>query len=245
MSDLEYVKMLEVPVSSSEVVFKPIKVKKKDVKKRLIEKVNGETEGANAVKVKGDKRLLKYLKVKKVKREKPPKQEPVVEIKNGGFDIVSMQVVTIFVLIVGIILTNVFFENSGMNRLLRSAFNNEEASISKEYTDFAALSPSKSGSVSYKDGVMTVLTGSVYSPCDGIVQSVVTLDDGGFVVTVSHSDSFSSVISGLESVYVGEGETVYSTIPVGYSVGESNVSMFNNDAILTSYVISDDRIEWI
>ena len=245
MSDLEYVKMLEVPVSSSEVIFKPIKVKKKDVKKRVIEKVNGETDKESAARNKEKKNLFKFLKVKRVKREKLPRQEPSVEIKNGGFDIVSMQVVTIFMLIVGIILTNIFFENSGMNRLMRSAFNNEEASLNKEYSDFTALSPSKSGDVSLQDGVMTVLKGSVYSPCDGMVESVVLADNGGYVVTISHSDSFSTVISGLESVYASVGESVYSTIPVGFSAGESNVSMFSNDAILTSYVISNDRIEWI
>ena len=244
MSDLEYVKMLEVPVNSSEVIFKPTKKNKKDVKKRVIEKVNGEE---NAKKTEGkvlEKKQIKLFKTKKVKKEKPQKYEGSVEIKNSGFDIVSMQVVTIFVLIVGIILTNIFFENSGMNRLMRSAFNEESAVIEKEYTEFTALLPSKNGEVLLSDGVMTVSSGSVYSPCDGVVESVME-EDGKYVVTVLHSDSFSSVISGLESVYVGVGDTVYPSIPVGFSANPSSVSMFSDDAILTSYILSEDKIQWL
>ncbi|MBQ3234897.1 MAG: hypothetical protein IJA97_01930 [Clostridia bacterium] len=242
MSELEYVKMLEVPVNSSEVIFKQSKGKKKDVKKRVIEKVNGEGE-KDQTSEKAKKGLRLSFK-KKPKKEKSKKEEGSVEIKNGGFDIVSMQVVTIFVLIVGIILTNIFFENSGMNRLMRSALSDESTAIEKQYSEFTALSPSKSSSVSLVDGVMTVESGSVYSPCDGVVESVVS-SDSGYVVTVCHSDSFLSVISGLESVYVSAGDTVYPSIPVGYSEGQSNVSMFSDDAILTSYIITDERIEWL
>lgn len=241
MSDLEYVKMLEMPVQSSDVVFKPVKKGKKDVKKRVIDKVNLQTEKPEKTEKNG---LLKRLQKAFPKKQKPEKTESSVEIKNGGFDIVSMQVVTIFVLIVGIILTNIFIENSGLNRLMRSVFGSEDVSVQRSYTEFSALSPSKSSTVSLDGGVMTVLNGSVYSPCDGVVESV-TEQDGKFVLTVSHSDSFTSVISGLETVYLSANDKVYSSIPVGYSNGEAFVSMFDGDAILTSYVLDDDKIVWM
>ena len=40
MNDMEYLKMLEIPVNSSEVTFKPTRKTKKDVKKQVIQKVN-------------------------------------------------------------------------------------------------------------------------------------------------------------------------------------------------------------
>ena len=240
MNELEYVKMLEVPVSSSGVEFKPFKKRKKDVKKKVIDKVNLE-----AVSEKPQKKSIKDTFTKFfAKKEKPEKTESSVEIQKSGFDIVSMQVVTIFVLIVGIILTNIFIENSGINRLMRSVFASDDKVIEKTYTEFDALSPSKSSTVSLDGGVMTVSKGCVYSPCDGVVESVLN-SDGKYVLTVLHSDSFTSVISNLDAVYLSVGETVYSNIPVGYSGDTAYVSMFNDDAILTSYVIDEDRIVWM
>lgn len=242
MEDLEYVKMLEVPVQSSGVEFKPIKKGKKDVKKKVIDKVNLQTE--TKVVDKEKKNAKKILSKLFTKKEKPVREQSSVEIQKSGFDIVSMQVVTIFVLIVGIILTNIFIENSGLNRLMRSVFSSNDSMIQKTYSEFDALSPSKSSAVSLDGGVMTVSNGSVYSPCSGVVSSV-TKDGDLFVVTVSHSDSFLSVISGLECVYLSVGDTVYTSIPVGYTSGEAFVSMFSGDAILTSYTISDDKIVWM
>lgn len=245
MSELEYVKMVEVPISSSDVTFKPVPRKKKDVKKKVIDKVNGEKTDSLKTESKAEnKKLFSLPARRKVKKVKPQVEDSSVEIKNNGFDIVSMQVVTIFVLIVGIILTNIFFENSGMNRLMRSVFNKEEVTIQKTYSEFTALSPSKTSDVTLSDGVMTIAKGSIYSPCDGVIENVYN-DNGLYVVTVSHSDSFSSVISGLEHVYASVGDTVYPSVPVGYSDSEVSVSMFNNDAILTSYTLTDERIQWL
>ncbi|MBE5743129.1 MAG: M23 family metallopeptidase [Clostridiales bacterium] len=243
MNELEYAKMLEVPISSSSVEFKPTPRRKKDVKKQIINKVNNQTETTAQNPKKSIKDFFKKLQVKKPKVKKV-QTESSVEITKGGFDVISMQVVAIFVLVVGIILTNIFFENSGMNNLMRAVFSKNEEVIEKHYTEFTALSPSKNGQVTLQDGVMTVSAGSVYSPCDGTIESV-SKDGDFYVVTVSHSDSFTSVISGLESVYLSVGETVYSNVPVGYSSGITNVSMFSNDAILTGYEINDNKIVWL
>ncbi|MBR3804844.1 MAG: hypothetical protein IKJ14_05835 [Clostridia bacterium] len=252
MNDMEYLKMLEIPVNSSEVTFKPTRKTKKDVKKQVIQKVNLQSCETVENQKPERKSILKSLKEKnffksktpKVKRVKQEKPKSSVEIKNTGFDVVSMQVVTIFVLIVGIILTNIFVDNSGINRLMRSVFAKNDAKIERSYSDFTALSPTKSGNVSLSDGVMTISKGSVYSPCDGVVESL-TEEDGKYILTVSHSDSFSSVISGLESVYLSVGDNVYSTIPVGYSEQTAYVSMFDNDSILTGYTVDDDKIVWL
>ncbi len=261
MSEFDYVKMLEIPVNSCDVVVKPVKKRKKDVKKQVIEKVNGEAvaeslENSSVTISKNATKKSKKLnnKVDGVKAEKlkskQKKQKPVydgddsVQIKNSGFDIVSVQVVAIFVLIVGIILTNIFWEDSGINNLMRTVFK-EEATVSDvSYTSFTANLPSKTDDVALENGVMTVSAGSVYSPCDGVVKSVAEAD-GVYTVTIKHSESFSTVVSGLEDVYVAVNEKVYSNIPLGYSEGESSVSMFDGDAILTAYVLSDSQIVWL
>ena len=252
MSDFDYVKMLEIPVNSCDVVVKPLKKRKKDVKKQVIEKVNGEVvaksyENSLAEKPKKQKKHAETIKAKKVKIKK---QKPIVEdnssvsIKNTGFDIVSVQVVAIFVLIVGIILTNIFWEDSGINNLMKSVFKEQDSVVDISYTSFTANLPSKTEGVVLENGVMTISSGSVYSPCDGVVESV-TESGGAYTVTIKHSESFSTVISGLESVYVSLSDKVYSNIPLGYSDGETAVSMFDGDVILTSYVLSDSQIVWL
>ena len=259
MSEFDYVKMLEIPVNSCDVVVKPFKKRKKDVKKQVIEKVNGDaldktvedssvatTKPATQKSKKQSKKanVIKAEKIKK-KKVKPAREEnESVSIKNTGFDIVSVQVVAIFVLIVGIILTNIFWEDSGINNLMKSVFKEQGEVVDVSYTSFTANLPSKTDNVVLDNGVMTISAGSVYSPCDGVVESVTDVD-GLYTVTIKHSESFSTVISGLESVYVSLNEKVYSNIPLGYSKGETAVSMFDGDVILTSYVLSDSQIVWL
>ena len=234
MKELDYVSMLEIPVNSCDVIYKPSKRKKKDVKKQVIEKVN---EGASA-------HLKKPIKVKKLKEKKVYNEDSSVEIKSSGFDIVSAQVVTIFILVISIIITNIFWEDSGINTLLKGVFNQTENLEDVAYSSFNALAPSRSYEVVLSEGVMTINGGSAYSPCDGVVETI-TENDGLYTVTIKHSESFSTVISGLESVYVDSFDKVYSTIPMGYSNGEIKVSMFDGDVILTGYTITDNQIVWL
>jgi hypothetical protein len=258
MASENYVKMLEIPINSSEVIEKPSKRRKKDVKKRVIEKVN-ETASKETVttsvvnagskqkvkKLRTERPKFKLFKAKEKQIKSKVKQAPKTStVKNVGFDIVSVQVVAIFVLIVAIILTNIFIENSGINNLMRSVFNKTDGVSSLEYSAFSASSPSKSSQVTIDGGVMTVSSGSVYSPCDGVVESV-SESDGKYTITVCHSYSFLTVVSGLESVYVSSGEKVYQNIPVGYSSGESLVTMYSSDVVLTGFILSDNQIVWV
>lgn len=231
MSDVEYCKMLEIPVNSCDIVIKNNKRRKKDVVNKVIKKVNLEN----------DKKENSTLKNKVEKQVRPPKQEAV---KNNKFDIISVQVVAVFALIVGIILTNIFWEDSGMNNLLKQVFATRPTTNDAVYTSFDAVSPSKTQEVILENGVMKVASGSIYSPCDGVVESV-SNDNGSYSLTIKHSDSFSTVISGLSLCYASVGENVYSTIPIGFSEGEMSVCMFDSDAILTSFTLNGDDIVWI
>ena len=185
MSEFDYVKMLEIPVNSCDVVVKPFKKRKKDVKKQVIEKVNGDAldktveDGSVATtkpatqKSKKQSKKVNVVKAEKIKKKKvkPAREEnESVSIKNSGFDIVSVQVVAIFVLIVGIILTNIFWEDSGINNLMKSVFKEQSEVVDVSYTSFTANLPSKTDNVVLDNGVMTISAGSVYSPCDGVVE---------------------------------------------------------------------------
>ena len=247
MSDMEYCKLLEMPVGTCDVVIKPSKKKKKNVVEEVIEKVNADSVQKSQVEPK--KRKANFGKPA-VKKKREPKKAVVVEkeqsvsVKKAGFDVISVQVVAIFALIVGIILTNIFWEDSGMNNLLRDVLGTSSGLSNASYTTFSATSPSKSDSVVLENGVMKFSSGSAYSPCDGIVKSV-SESNGVYTITVSHSDSFTTVLSGLEYCYANEGDEVYKNIPVGYSSCEIMVSMFDSDSILTSYLLDGENIVWL
>ncbi len=240
MSDMEYLKMLEVPVNSCDVVIKPSKRKRKNVVDEVIDKVNNTNE------TKPKRRAPKLKNYNKQVKEVTAtnKESETVSVKSSKFDIISVQVVAIFTLIVGIILTNIFWEDSGMNNLMRQVFGNTTVKNTATYSSFSPLSPSKTEDVVLQDGVMIIPSGSVYSPCDGVVENI-SENDGVYTVTIKHSDSFSTVISGIELCYLSKNENVFSNVPVGYSSKEINVSMFDNNVTITSYIISENEILWL
>ncbi len=242
MSDMEYCKMIDIPVDSCNVVIKQSK-KKRTVVDKVIDKVNGSEEKVEKSKHRTPK-LQKVKKPKKVKVDHPNNLTETVSVKNSKFDIISVQVVAIFVLVVGIILTNIFWEDSGMNNLMRQVFGSSLEKNHAEYSTFSATSPSKNQEVSLENGVMTIACGSVYSPCDGVVSSI-TENDGTYTVKVKHSESFTTVLSGLELCYLIEGDNVYGNVPLGYSSKEINVSMFSSDTAITNYTLSGTEIIWL
>ena len=63
MSDLEYCKMLEVPINSCDVVIKPSKRKKRNVVDEVIEQVNSENQTGIE-----EPKKVKKLKLKHKKR---------------------------------------------------------------------------------------------------------------------------------------------------------------------------------
>ena len=189
---------------------------------------------------------IKIVKEKKpkVKKANIQKEKNEESVGNRKFDIVSVQITAIFVLVVAILLTNIFWEDSGMNNLIRSVFKGGEVENNLEYTAFSASAPSKNQLVSVSNGVMTINSGSAYSPCDGQVESV-SQEGDVFVMTVRHSSSFTSVFSGLEFCYVEVGDNVYSSIPLGYSSSPIKVSMYDDNLLLINYNITGDNIVWL
>ena len=225
--------MLGMEVSSCDVYVKPKKTrKKKELKDDVIKKVN-EPEVANAefgefgtdipVRSNGEKK------------------------KKFRFDVVYAEGVAVFLLAVTILLTNIFWENSGMNRLFKSAFGDGQTvqADTRTNVNFNAQSPSGEMEVTLDKGVMVFSgKGSLYPVCDGKVASVVE-EDGKYTITLKHSDVFKTVISGVDFVYADQGDDVFKYVPVCYvNGGDAKVSMYNKDVLVTNYAVEGGSIVW-
>ena len=230
---MEYAEMLGMEVSSCDVYVKPKKTrKKKELKDDVIKKVN-EPEVANAefgefgtdipVRSNGEKK------------------------KKFRFDVVYAEGVAVFLLAVTILLTNIFWENSGMNRLFKSAFGDGQTvqTDTRTNVNFNAQSPSGEMEVTLDKGVMVFRgKGSLYPVCDGKVASVVE-EDGKYTITLKHSDVFKTVISGVDFVYADQGDEVFKYVPVCYvNGGDAKVSMYNKDVLVTNYAVEGGSIVW-
>lgn len=230
---MEYAEMLGMEVSSCDVYVKPKKTrKKKELKDDVIKKVN-EPEVANAefgefgtdipVRSNGEKK------------------------KKFRFDVVYAEGVAVFLLAVTILLTNIFWENSGMNRLFKSAFGDGQTvqTDTRTNVNFNAQSPSGEMEVTLDKGVMVFSgKGSLYPVCDGKVASVVE-EDGKYTITLKHSDVFKTVISGVDFVYADQGDDVFKYVPLCYvNGGDAKVSMYNKDVLVTNYAVEGGSIVW-
>ncbi len=230
MSDsLEYAKMTEIPVSSCEITVQP--EGKGDVKKKVIKKTNTKLSSFE----KKQKRGWLFKKEGKNK-----------ETTTKGFNVIHAQVIAIFVLVISILLTNIFWEDSGINVFLRGVFNKEQT-VSLEYTEFEASSPFADREVSLTDGYLTASgEGAVYAPAYGEITALNQNADGAWEMTINHSDTFKTVISGLTYPYYEVGYSVYSTSPIGYSDGASaiTVGMYDNEVLITDYSLESGNIVW-
>lgn len=257
----EYAEMLRTMASSCDVVVKPAKRarKKKDVKEEIVTKVNdevaaSEVKAADELPFKeeafGEEEIIERPKKRFsfFGKKKTETTEKSAEKKGRfKFDIVYAEGIAAFALVVAILLTNIFWENSGMNTFFKKAFSPAQVTTdARSYNSFNAQSPSSSLDGKVEDGVMTFSgKGALYPVCDGKVSSVKQSDDGKYEITIAHSGSFKTVISGVDYSYCDENEEVFKYIPVCYlNGGEAKVYMYNDDALVTNYVLENGSIIW-
>ena len=230
---LDYAEMLGLEVSSCDVTIKPKKTKrKKDVIGDVIKKVNEPERETN---FDDDYQTIEIPEKTNKKKEKKFK-----------FDLVYAEGVAVFLLVVTILLTNIFWENSGINRIFKNAFGTAATVADMRVnTSFNAKAPSGELDVKVEEGVMEYSgKGSLYPVCDGKVVSVVE-EDGKYTVTLKHSDVFKSVISGVDFVYADKGDDVFKYVPVCFvNGGTAKVYMYNSDVLVTNYIIEGGSIIW-
>lgn len=257
----EYAEMLRTMASSCDVVVKPAKRarKKKDVKEEIVTKVNdevaaSEVKAADELPFKeeafGEEEIIERPKKRFSffgKKKTETTEKPAEKKGRFKFDIVYAEGIAAFALVVAILLTNIFWENSGMNTFFKKAFSPAQVTTdARSYNSFNAQSPSSSLDGKVEDGVMTFSgKGALYPVCDGKVSSVKQSDDGKYEITIAHSGSFKTVISGVDYSYCNENEEVFKYIPVCYlNGGEAKVYMYNDDALVTNYVLENGSIIW-
>ena len=245
MSDvLEYAQMSEIPVSSCEISIENTSRNKKDTKRKVINKVNKNLNGEENLKptlLAKIKKIFTFKGRKNKQKTLNTKQENTIK---KGFDIVSAQIVTIFVLLISILLTNVFWEDSAINVFFKNMFNREKEVV-LNYNDFNPTLANNEFEVALTDGVITFNgEGTVYAPTGGEVESVSLLEDGSYQMVIAHSDTFKTVLEGINYPYYEKGNMVYSTCPIGYTTSVLTAKMYNNDTLLTNYSLQNGNVIW-
>ena len=258
---LQYAEMLEIPQSTCNITYKRAKKKRfsrrkktdEEVKNELLEKVNSiaeESEEELSAKeiAESPENLEEYEnateneEIPTVTIRKEKKRKAVI----GGFSLVTFQFILIGALIATIFLTNALVPNSGINTFFKNVFSTQKAPVIEKFSDFTpVLTVSSSENVSLDGGVMTISgEGSLYSPCDGTVTAV-TQENGKYNIEIMHSEKFKTVFSGLDFAYVINGESVYKTIPVGYSKGEEvSMCFYDGKEMITDYTLNENTVVW-
>lgn len=238
---LEYAQMLEIPVSTVNVVKKRSlfarRVKQEDLKDDVIESVNDRLGSTQS----GESGSFVYAE---------DVSSPVAtEKKKDKLGVVIICEAAIACLIAaGIFLCNFFLPNTAINTFV----GNLTAIETKEtpYNEFTLTSPVSETSdatvAATAEGVLhfTEKT-SVYPLCDGEIASI-TQDGGTYTVKIDHTSSFCSVVTGLNTVYSGVGEQVKGNLPFAYSDGENEVriSMYDNETLLNCYTLTGAVPVW-
>ena len=252
--EIEYAKMLEIPVSTINVLHKNRKLKfhATNLKEKLIAKVNEEEFPDDSI-----------------SEEQAPEQaqEPIQSgdeintVRVGADDFYSLQedenvddtadflafqaqrkekrankILTVefaaaCALCGAIFLTNVFMPNSAINTFFVSlATPKQEQTDTRTYSDFelgSVLGAYSEIELELSDAGVLSFTGEgcVYPVADGEVASVTQDESGLYTVTVAYSDSFQGVIGGLDYVYYEQGQEVKGNVPLGFSKGETQVQV--------------------
>lgn len=166
--------------------------------------------------------------------------------KSGQDRVIAVQIAAAFLLVAAIILTNVFWENSGMNVLFKSVFGvSQKQTDNRVYSDFSLNLPVRGEGLTYTEGVINVNGESfIYPVCDGVISQIQKGENGKYTVTVTHSDSFKSIIEGADFVCFNAGETVNAKIPLCHTDGGASIYLYDNDSLLTQYAAKENSIVW-
>ena len=153
-----------------------------------------------------------------------------------------------------IFLTNVFVPGSAVNTFFRALNTPTQTTATvRPYTDFtlgsvvselsdAELTLSPTGILSFTDECC------VYPTADGVVSEITQNANGLYTLKVNYSDSFSGVFHGLDVVYYAVGDTVKTNVPVGYTMGETEVqvTMYSDGMLLSCFELTDENcLAWL
>lgn len=241
--ELNYAEMLEIPVETVTVNRKEKKTRnepepEQELSEQLVDQVNEHMEEADPA----------FAESKTIERVEKPKRRKLT-LPRGLF---IGEVVAVCALCAVIFLTNIFMADSAINTFVRGLFaGNAQTADARTYADFkltSVVNEYADADISVSDtGVLSFTAKcSVYPPCEGTVTSVNGNDETGYTVSLKHSDSFTSIISGVSAVYCAQGDAVKSNLPLAYSDGERSVRVmfYSNDSLLNCYTLGEGGISW-
>lgn len=256
---IDYAEMLEIPVNTLNVTKKRSRKKKEaetDLKDRVVEQVNERVTG-------GSRSAGESIRLSAAEEaaEGAAQEENVVDYGEDA-DIGDLRVrpkkkflenklllaefVAVCALCATILLTNLFWQGSAINTFFRDIVSPQETvqeddRVYSELTLGSVVSDAEIECMVSETGVLTFTAAcSVYAPCAGTVRNVAE-SDGTYTVEIEHTTSFSTVIAGLTHAYVAAGDTVFATIPLGYSDGAAAVSvtMYDAGTPISAYSVSE------
>ncbi len=242
MNELEYAQMLEIPVSTVNVVKKRSLFSRKpkpadDLKDRVVESVNDRL---------GEPDYVGNGYVATEDLTAPPEQPK--KSKGVAGKILIAEAAAACLIAAGIFLTNVFVPNTAINTFMGSltAVKEKEAAYN-EITLTSVVSELSDAEIAVTDDGVIHFTekATVYPVCDGEIASV-SQAEGAYTVKIAHTSKFSSVITGLDTVYAKVGDNVKANLPFAYSNGEKEVrvSMYDGDTLLNCYTLSGAVPVW-
>lgn len=256
--EIEYAEMLEIPVSTVNVVKKKRKGRraaKSDLKEDLISRVNEKvqedrrdfalTEERQFSEADEAREIASDYRVDTVILENA---EPKKERRSRAGILLTAEFAAACALCGGIFLTNVFMPQSAMNTFFRSlAAEKTEKTEKKLYSDFdlaSALSYNVDAEITVSPaGVLSFTNkGHVYPIADGMVKTIAKNADGTYEMQVAYTDDFYGVLSGLNQTYYEVGDSVKANVPVGYSGGEHSVqvTLYSGGALLNCFTVDEE-----
>ena len=245
--ELDYAEMLEIPVSTVNVVKKKSVFKKKAARRE--QPAYDEADLKDLVVDSVNERVGAYVYAEDL--TEPPKPAKAKRLDdNKGSKIIMTELIAVCVLAAAIFITNIFMPSSVINTFIGSLAESNAPKTEPAYSEIklsSVVSELSDADVTMTDSGVICFTGksSVYPVCEGTVASV-TQTDGLYTVQIAHTSSFSSVITGLSDVYAAKGAAVKSNIPFAYSDGETEVrvSMYDGETLLNCYTLSGEVPVW-
>ncbi len=243
MDNLEYAEMLEIPVNTVNVVKKKSLFsrrkadKNQDLKDDILASVNSRADS--------DEFSARADFIQTEDLTEPPMTR--TKSRDGINGILIAEAVAACLIAGGIFITNALVDNTAINNLVAGLSQPAEQEVS--YTDLelsSVVSQLSDTEVSQTSGVIS-FTGqtAVYPVCEGTISSV-TQTDGLYTVEIAHTSTFSSVFTGLTTVYSAVGDEVKANIPFAYSDGQNEVrvSMYDGQTLISGYTLEGAVPVW-
>lgn len=240
--EISYAEMLEIPVETVTVSKKEKKKKWREepLSDQLVKEVNDRMETSDPA----------FAESKPIEREIEPKSR---RASGGARKVLLAEVVAVVALCAAIFITNLLLPNSAINTAVRGLFQGkaQAATDTRTYADFTlspVVSENANVEVTVSDTGLLSFTANcvVYVPAQGTLESKSGNTSTGYTVRIRHSDTFSTIISGLDDVGHEVGATVRPGVPFGYTDGDGAVSVifYDGDTVIRNVVLIENSIAW-